>query len=147
MVPEAVMPTTPVSDPEAAVMVPSVSDPPSTAPVAVMEVAAVIAPEASLHLESLKHPGRSFDQLEGSIRSLGGSNRITDNTITSLRAWTIDGESALVQLGCRTTTESAWRPVPTKWVFKVEATPGGDWIVKRIAFASLAGQAPTSVLR
>ena len=110
-------------------------------------ILAVIAPQASLHLESLKHPGRSFEQLEGSIRSLGGSNRITDNTITSLRAWTISDDRAQVQLGCRTTTESAWRPVPTRWVFEVQSTPEGGWLVRRIAFASLAGQAPTSVLR
>ena len=110
-------------------------------------ILAVIAPQASLHLESLKHPGRSFEQLEGSIRSLGGSNRITDNTITSLRAWTISDDRAQVQLGCRTTTESAWRPVPTRWVFEVQSTPEGGWLVRRIAFASLAGKAPTNVLR
>jgi hypothetical protein len=110
-------------------------------------ILAVIAPDATLHLESLRHPGRPFEQLEGSIRSLGGSNRITDNTITSLRAWTVTDDSALVQLGCRTTTESAWRPVPTRWVFKIEATPEGGWVVKRIAFASLAGRPPTSALR
>ncbi|MDG2031270.1 MAG: hypothetical protein P8J45_09725 [Phycisphaerales bacterium] len=110
-------------------------------------ILAVIDPDATLHLESLRHPGRPFEQLEGSIRSLGGSNRITDNTITTLRAWTLDSDTAIVRLGCRTTTESSWRPVPTGWLFKVEAMPGGGWVVRRIAFASLAGKPPTSVLR
>jgi hypothetical protein len=110
-------------------------------------ILAVIAPNATLHLESLRQPGQPFEQLEGSIRSLEGSNRITDNTITTLRAWTLDSDNALVRLGCRTTTENSWRPVPTGWLFKVEATPGGGWVVKRIAFASLAGKPPTNVLR
>lgn len=107
----------------------------------------VLAPDATLHLQSLKHPGRGLEDLEDSIRSLEDSNRITHNTITKLRAWTTSSESALVFLGCRTTTESSWGPVPSTWVFQIERSARGNWRVKRIAFVSLAGRQPSDPLR
>lgn len=110
-------------------------------------VLGALAPDATLHLESLKRPGRPFEQLAGSIRSLEGSNRITENRVTRLRAWTVDSEEAIVALGCRTTTVNSWGPVPTRWVFRVEASPDGAFRVTRVAFESLAGRAPTDVLR
>ena len=58
-------------------------------------ILAVIAPDATLHLESLKRPGRPFEQLAGSIRSLERSNRITANTISTLRARTVAPDEAL----------------------------------------------------
>ncbi|MCH2145811.1 MAG: hypothetical protein MK082_11800 [Phycisphaerales bacterium] len=113
-------------------------------PDAILEL---IAPDATLHLESLRQPGRPFEQLESSIRSLESSNRITDNSIGKLRGWTMDPDRAIVHLGCRTTTSGSWGPVPSTWAFQVERTPNGDWHVKRIAFTSLAGRTPSDVLR
>ena len=113
-------------------------------PDAILEL---IAPNATLHLESLRHPGRPFDQLESSIRSLEASNRITDNSIVKLRGWTTDQDRAIVHLGCRTTTRDSWGPVPSNWAFQVERTANGAWHVTRIAFTSLAGRPPTDVLR
>ena len=105
-----------------------------------------LAPDATLHLRSLKHPGQGLEDLEDSIRSLERSNRITDNTITKLRAWTTSSDSAIVYLGCRTTTENSWGPVPSTWVFELHRSAHGTWQVKRIAFASLAGRPPDSPL-
>ena len=76
-----------------------------------------------------------------------GANRITNNTITKLRAWTTDSDSAVVQLGCRTETAQGWTAVPTSWMFKLERAEGDQWLVTRIAFRSLAGREPTRLLR
>lgn len=111
------------------------------------EIIAVLAPDATLHLQSLKNPGQSIEDLEESIRSLEKSNRITENSITKLRAWTTSSDSAIVFLGCRTSTNSTWVPVPSTWVMAVERSEHGEWRVKRIAFASLAGKPPNNVLR
>lgn len=110
-------------------------------------ILASISPEASIHLGSLKRPGQNFSQLEQSIRSLGGTNRITKNTITKLRAWTTGTDSAVVQLGCRTETGQSWTAVPTSWMFKLKRGEDDDWVVTRIAFRSLAGKEPTRLLR
>ena len=111
------------------------------------EMIEMISPDASLHLGSLKRPGRSFSQLETSLRTLEAGNRISSNTITKLRAWSTSSDSALVQLGCRTETAQGWSAVPTSWMFELERDPGGRWSVTRIAFRSLAGKEPTRILR
>ncbi len=111
------------------------------------EIIALLAPNATLHLQSLRNPGQQMGDLEESIRSLEKSNRISENTITKLRAWTTSSESAIVFLGCRTSTNSTWTPVPSTWVMEVERSEGDEWRVKRIAFASLAGQPPDNTLR
>ena len=110
-------------------------------------ILAELEPDATLHLESLKQPGRPFEELEESIRSLESSNRVTEIRIGKLRAWTTSPDSAIVHLGCRASTGSSWGPVPTTWSFVVRRNAEGDWKVKRIAFTSLAGQPPSRVLR
>ena len=113
-------------------------------PAAMLEL---ISPDATLHLESLRHPGRPFGQLASSIRTLESKNRITENTIVRLRGWTTGDDRAIVHLGCRTTTGDSWGPVPTTWGFRVERTSDGGWEVTRIAFKSLGGKPPPDVLR
>ena len=111
------------------------------------EMIEMISPDASLHLGSLKRPGRSFSQLEASLRTLEAGNRISSNTITRLRGWSTSSDSALVQLGCRTETAQGWSAVPTSWMFELERAEDGEWSVTRIAFRSLAGKEPTRILR
>ena len=97
----------------------------------------VIDSNASLHIGSLQQPGRPFESLEDSIRSLERSNRITDNWITRLRGWTVSSDQAIVALGCLTTTETSYGSAPTTWVFDVRRTPDGNWAIRRIVFESL----------
>lgn len=106
-----------------------------------------IAPNASLHLESLQQPGRPFSDLEGSIRSLERANRISDNWVTGLRGWTLDSNRAIVHLACLTTTESSYGSVPNTWVFEVRRSPDGAWRIQRIVFESLMGRTPDRPLR
>jgi len=107
----------------------------------------VLDPNASIHIGSLENTGRPFDDLEDSIRSLKGSNRITDNWITRLEGTTVDSDRATVNLACLTSTERSYGSVPSSWVFDVRRTPQGDWLVRRLAFESLMGRTPERPLR
>ena len=102
-----------------------------------------VAPNASLHLGDIRRPGRSFKELERSLRSLERANRITDNWVTRLSGENLGEDRALVSLACITTTTSSYGSVPTTWSFELERGDDGTWKVTRVVFESLMGKPPS----
>ena len=102
-----------------------------------------VAPDASLHLGDIRRPGRSFKELERSLRSLERANRITDNWVTRLSGENLGEDRAIVSLACITTTTSSYGSVPTTWSFELERGDDGTWKVTRVVFESLMGKPPS----
>ena len=101
-----------------------------------------VAPTASLHMGDIRRPGRSFKDLERSLRSLERANRITDNWVTRLSGESLGVDRAMVSLACITTTSSSYGSVPTTWLFELQRQPDGSWLVTRVVFESLMGKPP-----
>lgn len=111
----------------------------------------MLAPDATLHIAREEAPAIPIEGLAASFRTLGGRHRIAENTITSLEGETLDGDRARVELACRTVTNSSMgSPVATRWAFEVrrDARDPSRWLVKRVAFLTVAGRAADgSILR
>ena len=101
-----------------------------------------LSPDASLHMGDIRRPGRSFTELQRSLRTLERANRITDNWVTKLKGTSLPDECARVSLACITTTTSSYGSVPTTWLFELEEQPDGRWLVTRVVFESIMGEAP-----
>lgn len=101
-----------------------------------------LSKNASLHMGDVRKPGRSFADLERSLRTLERANRITDNWVTRLEGMTVAADRAEVSLACITTTSSSYGSVPTTWVFELRRQPDGRWLVTRVVFESIMGEAP-----
>ena len=101
-----------------------------------------VSPKASLHLGDIKRPGRSYEVLEDSLRTLERGNRITDNMVTRLDGVTMGDDRSNVGLACITTTSSSMGSVPTTWLFEVTRQGDGTWQVSRVVFRSIMGKPP-----
>lgn len=97
---------------------------------------------ATLHYGTPEAPGVDIRDIRAAAQSLGGRNRVSDNTITELQSATVDSTTAQVLLGCRTSTASSYGAVPTRWWIELVRQPGGPWRIQRLAFLSVAGQRP-----
>ena len=101
-----------------------------------------VAPTASLHMADIRRPGRSFKDLERSLRSLERANRITDNWVTRLSGESLEADRAMVSMACITTTTSSYGSVPTTWMFELQRQSDGSWLGTRVVFESLMGKPP-----
>lgn len=106
-------------------------------------IRACMAEDASMHYGGPESPGDDLGRLMRAAESLGGRNRIESNDVTELSLATAGPDRGVVLLGCRTATVSSWGPVPTRWWIEVRRGPDGRWLVDRLAWISLAGQAPS----
>ncbi|MEE2681032.1 MAG: hypothetical protein VX641_01545 [Planctomycetota bacterium] len=101
-----------------------------------------LSDRASLHMGDIRKPGRPFADLERSLRTLERANRITDNWVTRLEGVSVSKDQAEVSLACITTTTSSYGSVPTTWIFELREQPDGRWLVTRVVFESIMGEAP-----
>lgn len=106
---------------------------------------ALFAPDASIHPGSLSTPGLERAEIDRGIDALGDRHRIESNTVTALRAGTVDADTAVAELGCLTTTASSYGTVPSTWLFRVERGADGRWRVRRLACVAIAGRAPSGL--
>lgn len=98
--------------------------------------------DATLHFGSLAAPGFDRAEISRGIDTLASRHRVESNTVTLLRAGTVDADTGIAELGCLTTTASSYGPVPSTWLLRVER--GGDdrWRIRRLACIAVAGREP-----
>ena len=112
----------------------------------VVTAGALFTDDATLALGSPTNPGYPRDRIERGLDQLAGRYRIADNQVTILDGFTESSRQATVHLGCRTTPEGGFGPVPTLWVLRVELQPDGTWKISRVAWVGFAGRTPDSPL-
>jgi len=100
--------------------------------------------DASVHFGSLAAPGFDRAEIDRGIDAIGSRHRIQSNTVTLLRAGSVDRDTGVAELGCLTTTASSLGPVPSTWLLRVERGADGQWRVRRLACTAIAGRSPTS---
>lgn len=104
---------------------------------------ACFAQDATMHYGTPEAVGYDLADIMRAAASLDGRHRIESNTITELSFATLDGDTARVLLGCRTTTQSSYGPVPTRWWLELRRQSDGRWLIERLAFLQLASQRPS----
>jgi len=104
----------------------------------------LVEESASIHFGSLAAPGFDRAEIDRGIDSLGGRHRVESNTVTRLRAGTVDPRTGIAELGCITTTASSLGPVPSTWLLRVERGDDGQWRIVQLACTAIAGRAPSS---
>jgi len=102
--------------------------------------------DATLHFDRPENPGYAIDSLNRAASTLADINRIESNSITQFRAYTVDADSAIVHLGCRTTTVASRGPVGSRWVIHVGRDADGQWRIERITCVSIMNQPPSPSL-
>lgn len=100
------------------------------------------APDATMHYGSPQAPGDDLDAIMRAAESLRGRRRIESNAITELAFATLADDRGAVTLGCRTEVASGYGPIPTRWWIEVRRMPDGRWLIDRLAWLRLLGQAP-----
>lgn len=106
-------------------------------------IGGTFTPDATIHYGTPDAPGFELDAIMRTAESLRGHNRIEANTITELSYATIDDDTAQVLLGCRTTTQSSYGPIVTRWWMDMKRQSDGRWLVDRLAFLQFANQRPS----
>jgi hypothetical protein len=105
-------------------------------------VEAAFAADASMHYGTPQAPGYDMREILRAAQALRGRHRIESNAVTELAFATVDDDTAQVVLGCRTTTQSSFGPVPNRWWMELRRQPDGRWLVERLAFLQVGSQRP-----
>jgi hypothetical protein len=103
---------------------------------------ALLSPDVSLTIRSPNNPGQGLDFFQRRLVSLHGQYTITDNRITTLRGYSHDADTAIVQLSCRTDVTAGYGPTPSSWQLRVERQPNDQWLITQITALSIAGREP-----
>jgi len=97
----------------------------------------LFAPDARLHYGSLESASDDIQSILRNSQWLEQIHQIEANTIVSLDFATVDRESGIVILGCRTTVDSNSQMIPTRWWIRVRLTPENSWRIDRIVWTEL----------
>ncbi len=111
---------------------------------------AQLSDSASLHFGTDRSPGVGLEGLKSALRTLGRRHRIRENTVLSRSFRTLAPDRVMVELGCRTVTESSMGgPVVTGWSFELRLDEASDrWVIQRVVFQTLGGRpADSRILR
>lgn len=110
----------------------------------VPEAMALFTDNAALVMGSPINPGYPSEAIQRRIERLDDRYRIGANQVMQLDAYTESADRATVYLGCSTTLESGFGPVPTHWLVRVERQADGAWKITHVTWLSIAGRAPTA---
>lgn len=101
-----------------------------------------LSDDATMHHGGPQSPGDGIGWLMRSAEALRGRHRIESNAVTELSWATVGDDRGAVLLGCRTATRSSPLPVTTRWWIEVHREDDGRWLIDRIAWLRLMGEAP-----
>jgi len=102
----------------------------------------LLADDARLHLASPTNPGYDVATLLDKLDGLTRRYQITDNTITHLRGYGLDGDRAEVHLACWTETSGFGGYTPSQWVLRVRREPDGSWTITDLTCITVSGKPP-----
>ncbi|MDZ4756217.1 MAG: hypothetical protein SGJ11_17210 [Phycisphaerae bacterium] len=101
---------------------------------------ALMTDSCLLHYGAPENPGSPRQDWMHIIQALQGKYRIEENQITNLKAESVSGNAATVDLSCRTTMSGF--PTASSWWLRVSEQADGSWRIERIAALRLNGQRP-----
>lgn len=105
-------------------------------------VEAAFSADATIHYGAPQAPGYDMREILRAAQALRGRHRIESNSVTELAFATVNTDLAEVVLGCRTTTQSSFGPVPNRWWMELRRQADGRWLVERMAFLQVGTQRP-----
>lgn len=93
---------------------------------------------ATFGFGSPDNPGLDMDFIRAAVDSASRYS-ITSNIIRMLDGYTVDGDTAIVHLGCLTEAGS-YGYTPSKWVLKIERRDDAEWRITRVTCISIANR-------
>jgi len=102
---------------------------------------ALFADSATFSFGSPDNMGYNIDFIRGAVDQASRYS-IENNIIRMLDGYTVDGDTAVVHLGCLTEGGS-YGYTPSKWVVRVERQDDGDWRVSRLTCVSISNRTPS----
>jgi hypothetical protein len=102
----------------------------------------LLAPGVSLHIGAETNVGRDYDFLVDGLSRFDERYTVESNSVGELKGYTTSGDDATVHLACMTrVAEGMGYPTATRWVLRVSRQDDGRWLIDRMVFVSLNGQA------